>query len=111
MASGSKLPTYKWSSFALAATIVVVTMGCFVWFDYSSHGSVDPLLPLVALWLIAFLTYHWHRLRSELARGVFSAERYEADPAKYFRGPVLPYALWLGVLIVAVVVRAILSDQ
>ena len=111
MGSESKLPTYKWSSFAFAAAIVAVTMGGFVWRDYSLRGTVDPLLPFVALWLIVFLAYHWRRLRSELARGVFSAEQYEANPAKYFRGPLLPYALWFGVLVAAMVLRAILSDQ
>jgi hypothetical protein len=50
-------------------------------------------------------------LRTELARGVFSVEKYDVDPVKYFRGPLLPYALWFGALIIGIVVQAFLSEQ
>jgi hypothetical protein len=111
MDTGPKLPSYKWSSFALAATIVVLMTILSAWLDYSQRGRVDFFVPFVGIWLVAFLAYNWRRLRSELARGVFSAERYETNPAKYFRGPLLPYALWFAVLIVALVGGAVLFDQ
>jgi hypothetical protein len=55
MESGSKRPTYKWSSFAVAASLVFVVVACFAWRDYVLHGSVDPLFPFGAFWMVAFL--------------------------------------------------------
>ena len=101
------VPKYSWWGFVFAASMLIGVCAWEAWRHYNQSGRVDALYPIIAVWGVSYLAHRWHSLRKEQVQGTFSAEQYRANPIGYFRGSFKLTALWVGILVVAILALAI----
>ena len=105
--STAGVPKFSWWGFLVAASVLLGVCSWEAWRYYSLSRRVDPLYSIIAVWGVSYLAHRWHSLRKAQAQGKFSVDEYRANPLSYYRGSFRMNALWVGILVAAIISLAI----